>query len=251
MDNAVRLQDSAIFAAKTGIVNARKKTGNFVLTVNAGLCIINLFSGSICAKLIHMSLSIAHRKATQALNYFARQEGGSINKLKALKLLFFADRYHLRKFGRPVSECVYFAMTHGPVASEAKHIAEECDKLPAPARAYARKFVRKDGDFEFSSVAELDTAVLSASDREALEFAWRNFGRFGKYTLRNITHHYPEWKRHEEKLTASTKRVPMDLADFFKEPDAGYIPCHSLTDEEREAGLELFQQRQTFDKHWS
>jgi uncharacterized phage-associated protein len=71
-----------------------------------------------------MSLSIAHRKAAQALNYFARQEGGSINKLKALKLLFFADRYHLRKFGRPVSECTYFAMAHGPVASEAKNIAE-------------------------------------------------------------------------------------------------------------------------------
>jgi hypothetical protein len=92
--------------------------------------------------------------------------------------------------------------------------------------------------------------VLSTSDREALEFAWRNFGRFGKYTLRDITHHYPEWKRHEQKL-ATTKRVPMDLADFFKEPDAGYIPCHSLTDEEREAALELFRQRQSFGQRWS
>src|SRR5450755_3821683 len=111
-----------------------------------------------------MSLSIAHRKVAQALNYFARQDGGSINKLKALKLLFFADRYHLRKFGRPVSECAYFAMQHGPVASEAKHIAEECDQLPAPARAYARKFVRKDGDYACATVSEVDAAVLSASD---------------------------------------------------------------------------------------
>lgn len=197
-----------------------------------------------------MSLTIAHRKAAQALNFFARQEGGSINKLKALKLLFFADRYHLRKFGRPVSECAYFAMAHGPVASEAKHIAEECDKLPPTVRAYARKFVRKDGDYEFSSIAEMDSGVISASDREALEFAWRNFGRFGKYTLRTITHHYPEWKRHESKLKTA-KRVPMDFADFFKEPDAGYIPCHSLTDDEREAALELFRQRQTFDQRWS
>ena len=197
-----------------------------------------------------MSLTIAHRKAAQALNFFARQEGGSINKLKALKLLFFADRYHLRKFGRPVSECTYFAMTHGPVASEAKHIAEECDTLPTPARAYARKFVRKAGDYDFSAVAEMDAAVISASDREALEFAWRFFGKFSKYQLRDITHHYPEWKRHEHKLTSS-KRVPMDLADFFKEPDAGYIPCHSLTDEEREAALELFRQRQSFDQRWS
>jgi len=198
-----------------------------------------------------MSLSIAHRKAAQALNYFARQGGGSINKLKALKLLFFADRYHLRKFGRPVSECVYYAMTHGPVASEAKSIAEECATLPPKAREYVRKYIRKGEDYDFSAVAEMDAAVLSASDREALEFAWKNFGRFGKYTLRDITHHYPEWKRHESKLKGSAKRVPMDLADFFKEPDAGYIPCYSLTNEERDAALELFRQRQTFDKHWS
>jgi uncharacterized phage-associated protein len=197
-----------------------------------------------------MSLTLAHRKAAQALNYFARQEGGSINKLKALKLLFFADRYHLRKFGRPVSECEYFAMKHGPVASEAKSIAEECDTLPTKAREYARKYIRKGEDYDFCVAADMDTAVLSTSDREALEFAWRNFGRFGKYTLRDITHHYPEWKRHEQKL-ATTKRVPMDLADFFKEPDAGYIPCHSLTDEEREAALELFRQRQTFGQRWS
>ena len=198
-----------------------------------------------------MSLTIAHRKAAQALNFFASQSGGSINRLKALKLLFFADRYHLRKYGRPVSECTYYAMTHGPVASEAKRVAEDSLDLHPTAQAYTRKFVRKDGDYDLKAVAKVDAAVLSASDREALNFAWQNFGRFSKYQLRDITHHYPEWKRHASKLTASTKRVPMDLADFFKEPDAGYIPCHSLTDEEREAALELFRQRQSFDQRWS
>jgi uncharacterized phage-associated protein len=197
-----------------------------------------------------MSLSIAHRKATQALNFFARQSGGTVNKLKALKLLFFADRYHVRKYGRPVSECAYFAMTHGPVASEAKHVAEDGAMLSPPARAYARKFLRKKGDYDCASVADVDTSVLSASDNEALEFAWKYFGNFSKYQLRNITHHYPEWKRHEHAL-AQQRRVPMDYADFFAEPEAGYIPCHKLTDEERAAALELLRQRQTFAKHWS
>lgn len=197
-----------------------------------------------------MSLPIAHRKAAQALNYFACQSGGSINKLKALKLLFFADRFHLRKFGRPVSECAYYAMQHGPVASEAKSIAEESTELPPAVLTYARKFVRKEDVYDYGSVAAVDSTVFSASDREALDFAWRNFGRFSKYQLRDITHHYPEWKRHEHAL-AHKKRVPMDYADFFKEPDAGYIPCHTLTDEEREAALELFRQRQAFDQRWS
>ena len=197
-----------------------------------------------------MSLPLAHRKASQALNFFACQAGGSINQLKAIKLLFFADRYHIRKFGRPVSECVYFAMTHGPVASEAKQLAEDCDRLPAPARAYARKFLRKDSDYEYSSVAAVDDAVLSASDFEALEFAWRSFGHLSKYQLRDSTHHYPEWKRHERALKHQ-RRVPMDLADFFSEPDHGFNPCHILTGKERDAARALFRERQTFDQRWS
>ena len=199
-----------------------------------------------------MSLSFAHRKATQALNFLARQSGGRINKLKALKLVFFADRYHLRKFGRPVSECTYFAMTHGPVASEAKQVAEDHDALPAPARSYARKFLKKKSDYDYASVAEVDKSVLSVSDLEALTFAWENFGYQTKYQLRDITHHYPEWKRHEHALQhGGRKRVKMDYADFFGDPDTGYNPCHALTAKEREVGRGLFLQRQAFDQRWS
>ena len=199
-----------------------------------------------------MSLSLAHRKATQALNFLARQSGGRINKLKALKLIFFADRYHLRKFGRPGSECTYYAMTHGPVASEAKEVAEAGDLLPAPVRNYACKFLEKKSDYDYVSVAEVDKSVLSESDLEALTFAWENFGYQPKYQLRDITHHYPEWKRHERALKEDGhKRVKMDYADFFAEPDAGCNPCHALTAKEREAARDLFLQRQAFDQRWS
>src|SRR6266487_1670953 len=106
------------------------------------------------------------RKSTQALNYFAHKAASGapirrLNKLKALKLLFFADRYHLRKFGRPVSECAYFAMPHGPVASEAKQLAEGGDRLPARVRSYVRRFLEKKSDYDYSSVADVDKSVLS------------------------------------------------------------------------------------------
>jgi uncharacterized phage-associated protein len=199
-----------------------------------------------------MSLSLAHRKATQALNFMARQAGGRINKLKALKLMFFADRYHLRKFGRPVSECAYYAMAHGPVASEAKQVAEGGDRLPAPVRSYARKFLEKKSDYDYASVAAVDKSVLSESDLEALTFAWENFGYFPKYQLRDATHHYPEWKRHERALRHDGhRRVKMDYADFFADPDTGYIPCHALTAKEREVARQLFLQRQAFAQRWS
>lgn len=198
-----------------------------------------------------MSLAFAHRKTTQALNFLAHKSGGKISKLKALKLIFFADRFHLRKYGRPVTECEYFAMEHGPVASEAKNIAEESSHLAPAARHYAREFVRRKGQYDVVAVGKTDSTVLSESDLEALEFAWRYFGKFTKFELRDITHHYPEWQRHEEALKKGHRRVPMDFADFFKEPEAGYIPCHALSDEERKAALTLFRERQSFNQHWS
>ena len=69
-----------------------------------------------------MPFSFSHRKATQALNFFAQRAGGSINKMKALKLVYFADRYHLRKYGRPVVGDEYLAMNYGPVASGTKDL---------------------------------------------------------------------------------------------------------------------------------
>lgn len=204
-----------------------------------------------------LQIPVAVRKATQALNYFARLSASGtpraeINKMKALKLLFFADRYHLRKYGRPVSDCSYFAMKNGPVASEAKHVAEDSTRLEPKARSYVHGFIRRKGTYDVASVADVDSAVFSESDVEALKFAWENFGHYTKYELVDITHHYPEWKKHERVLDGfANKRVPMDYAHFFEEPAKGYNPCHELTAEDRAVALDLFREHQAVEQLWS
>jgi uncharacterized phage-associated protein len=204
-----------------------------------------------------LNIPAAVRKSTQALNYFARlAASGSpraeINKMKALKLLFFADRFHLRKYGRTVSDCAYFAMARGPVASEAKSVAEESSLLPSSSRAYARRYVRRKDAYCYSSTAEVDAAVLSKTDMEALDFAWQTFGHYTEFELVEITHRYPEWRRHAGKLRQSGhRRVEMDHTDFFADPVAGYNACHELSARERKIALELFADQQSFDQRWS
>jgi uncharacterized phage-associated protein len=196
------------------------------------------------------------RKSTQALNYFAHNSASGaptrrLNRMKALKLLFFADRYHLRKYGRPVSDCTYFAMKHGPVASEAKHVAEESARLDNRSRSYARRYLRKDDTYHFSSVGDVDLAVLSESDREALDFAWRTFGHYSEFRLRDITHHYPEWKKRAAKLRRNGhNRVGMQYADFFDEPDVGYNPCHVLSKKDRDIARELYLDSEAVANLW-
>src|SRR5437667_2727819 len=185
-----------------------------------------------------MPFSFSHRKATQALNFFARKSPShSINKMKALKLVYFADRYHLRKYGRPVVGDEYMAMTYGPVASGTKDLAEMSDFLGEEEARYAKRFIQpSETGLAYSSVACVDEKVFSESDREALQFAWREFGRIDKYKLANLTHRYPDWKRHEAALdTKFVTRAPMNYRDFLEDPPAGVNPCHPLKPAERKA----------------
>ncbi|MDR1146249.1 MAG: SocA family protein [Verrucomicrobiales bacterium] len=189
-----------------------------------------------------MPLSFSYQKTTQALNFFAQQNGGIINKLKALKLLYFADRYHLRKYGRLVTNDEYFAMRYGPVASGAKDLAEgqhdwgrgETDQ------EYAAQYIRPDSRrYEIQSRQSPNHEVFSQSDLEALDFSYQTFGQLGLYELAELTHRYPEWKKHEAVLNNSS-RVLMDAVDFLEDPPGDCDPCHSLTEEERSIRREEF-----------
>ncbi|OHE80124.1 MAG: hypothetical protein A2107_04660 [Verrucomicrobia bacterium GWF2_62_7] len=198
-----------------------------------------------------MPFSFSHRKATQALNFLARQAGGSINKMKALKLVYFADRYHLRRFGRPVTGDEYLAMNYGPVPSGTKDLAEMSDFLGEEEGSYAKAFLRPQDRFTFSSEALVEEKVFSQSDRDALAWAWGCFGAKGQFELAEMTHSYPEWKRHEESLKAGlTSRAPMNYRDFLADPPAGFEPCHPLTDEEREAVAAGIGELADFERSW-
>lgn len=173
-----------------------------------------------------------YRKATQALNYFAQQEGGQVNKMKALKLIYFADRYHLRKYGRLITNDNYLAMEHGPVPSASKDIAEANDYLDDEHEAYSLQFIKPLDNLVLSSLREPDNSVLSDSDVEALRFAWDNFGHYDQFELRDLTHNYPEWLTCQEDLD-NASCLPMDLLEFVQDPTTNVNKCFELSKKDK------------------
>jgi hypothetical protein len=175
----------------------------------------------------------AYKKATQALNFFARKAGGRLSKMKALKLVFFADRYHLRKYGRLITNDEYWAMDYGPVASNTKDLAEMSSFLGEQEKVYAEKFLMaEDVNHQFASKAPVDEEALTLSDLEAMTFAWDTFGR--RTGLVDLAREYPEWKRFEDELMSRrVSRIRIRYEDFFENPPAGINPCHALTVAER------------------
>jgi uncharacterized phage-associated protein len=161
-------------------------------------------------------------KITQVLNFFARKNSNSrIQKLKAIKLIWAADRYHMRKYGRFVSSDDYVAMKLGPVGSLTKRIAEN-DRiwLGEEILDETNKYVMpsKDGKIVISQ-NEVDDKVFSNSDREALEFAWDNFGQYDGFIIADISHDYPEWLRYADAIKLGMQKcTDIDPVDFFKDP---------------------------------
>ena len=187
-------------------------------------------------------LTFKYEAATQALNYLAAKSGGALNKLKALKLIFFADRYHLRKYGRPVTGDEYLAMSYGPVASSVKDIAEMSSFLDPKVADYAKHYVKPVNKNVYRSVAAVDTDQLSESDIEALDFSWSKFGAIGKYELAEVTHEYPEWKRHESALKHFAN-VRMDYLDFLDDAPASCDPCFPLTADDKEVVADMLREK--------
>jgi len=109
-----------------------------------------------------MLLEFDYKKATQAINYLTKKEGGQIDKLKLMKLIYFADRYHLRRYGRPMFNDTYFAMRLGPVGSSVKDIAELSSRfLDDDERSYAGQFIARGAvDNVVVSIADVDSDIF-------------------------------------------------------------------------------------------
>lgn len=163
-----------------------------------------------------------HKKATQAINFFACKEGGQIDKLKVIKLIWLVDRYHIRKYGRPIINDMYFAMEYGPVASSVADLAGfNTIQISTDEQKYLDEYL-KSATFRkntIASVKDVDEDIFSDSEVEALEKIYKEYGDFKPFDLVELSHKFPEWKKFEVALESKvTTRELMNYEDFFSNP---------------------------------
>lgn len=153
-------------------------------------------------------------KIVMAINYFAREKHGkSVDKLEVLKLIYLADRYHLRKFGRLITEDNYFAMPLGPVPSLAKDICNNHSSLTKEQHDFAYKYLSLNDKLDVVHSKRGEKDCFSVSEKEALKAALSI--SFKEKDLPDFTHHFPEWKKYESKLLTPDSCCKMNHMDFF------------------------------------
>ena len=186
-------------------------------------------------------MRFSYKKATQLLNFFVRSRGEPIGKIQAMKLVFFADRYHLRKYGSTITGDQYYAMEKGPVPVLTKDIAG-CELVDSHEGAYAARFLNRwPHDHKLHSVAETDLDVLSETEQEAAREVWNRM-RDEYERLSDISHLFPEWKKHEAFIRPGLRRE-MKLEDFLEDaPSAAEFEMVPLTKRQREVRREHIEE---------
>jgi hypothetical protein len=162
------------------------------------------------------------RKILQVL-YYIQSRAPSANPdrfdiLYLLKIVFFSDRYHVRHYGITATYDEYYAMKNGPVASTSLDVLMKNVFHLTSSEVALLSAVKKLDEYK-TKIEPQGEDELSESATEAIGFALEEFGKYGWGELSSISHCYPEWKKHEKNLSSINKRIPMDLRDFFDDPD--------------------------------
>ncbi|HEV7484527.1 MAG TPA: Panacea domain-containing protein [Thermoanaerobaculia bacterium] len=191
----------------------------------------------------------APEKLVQALVFFAQRGVRDLDKMKAAKLLFHADKYHLLKYGRPVIGDQYACMEYGPVPSASLNvmndvIAHDEHFLPLAKDLFdeyltvERSMFRKYPVFRARKEPDLD--VFSDSDVEALDHAQKTFGATPAWKLSEQSHEEPSWKLANEQREPGSS-VIMDYRLFFEgHPEAAdMLRFVEAQQEDRDAAEEL------------
>lgn len=139
------------------------------------------------------------RKAAQTIAYFAlKNRAPVLDVIKAVKLVYLADRESIKRFGFPIQDEDRVSMKHGPVNSDTYSCINGEQDLAAIGWA---DFLRNKADHKIAlaadGISEDNLDELSDADIEVLDAVWNRFGHMGKWELRDWTHdskNVPEWE---------------------------------------------------------
>lgn len=156
-------------------------------------------------------MSYDPRKAAQTIAYFAMKNGRNpLHVVKAVKLVYLADRESISRSGFPIQDEVRVSMKHGPVNSTTySFINGEYD----PATCGWADFLSDRSSHRVGlanvELSEDDLDELSDAEIQVLDSVWERFGQMNEWELRDWTHNpdnLPEW----EDPGSSSFEIPLE-----------------------------------------
>ena len=150
--------------------------------------------------------------AVETILYIA-QKANSPTLHKISKLLYFADRLHLQRYGRFICGDSYVAMQHGPVPSRTydmlKSVRDGFQYISFPEVAGA---FRVEGQYSVIPLRQPDLEWLSDSDIECLDESIRKYDNCGFKQLTDISHD-AAWKSADQNEEISLEVIVQTIGN--------------------------------------
>jgi uncharacterized phage-associated protein len=146
------------------------------------------------------------RKGTEALAYMASR-WPEITVFYASKVLFFAEKAHLNRYGRPIVADTFVAMPNGPVPSTLYSFIKGNLGLSGDPDGF-RAAIDTSLYPKLTGLRPAEEAVLSQSDRECLDEAIQFCRIRGFGHLSQLTHQERAWAE-------APNNGPMDYEKFI------------------------------------
>lgn len=184
-------------------------------------------------------------KIIQTLLYIAsHQKDKCVDFMKAYKLLWLADRCHLRMHGRTITNDQYFAMPYGIVPTDAKHLLEgEVTNLTTP-EDYLERRIKIVSKHKYKAVAEPDLKEFSKSDIDVLNKVLESYNGLKPMELSSLSHKYPEWKQYKKMLNNENEKnsFPVNMDLFFENSDEDEAKIFDQSSEMLEMTKEIYHE---------
>ncbi|WP_154720184.1 Panacea domain-containing protein [Ciceribacter sp. T2.26MG-112.2] len=134
------------------------------------------------------------KKAAQIAAYYAIREGGAINVLKLVKLIYLSERAFLAKFDSSMLNDKLVSMDNGPVNSIT------LNKINGFVEDNGWSEFISDRENHLVSIANKSIKIdvldeLSRAELKVLDTTWNEFGHMDQWQLVDFTHkNCPEWE---------------------------------------------------------
>ena len=150
-------------------------------------------------------------KIIELLLHMAHVRSGA-DKYQAVKFLYLADREHINRYGRPITQESYWALPYGSVASTAKDLVEGDRKAMFAAGIGELPFdVTPRGKYEYleNPKRAVDLDLFSKSDLKVFDEIIGKYGERSFDDLFRITHDHAAYQKAWSRRKPGAKAVPM------------------------------------------
>lgn len=171
-------------------------------------------------------MNIPLKKLKSILKYFyTHTDKRLLGKTKLMKLFYFVDFGHVKKYGTPITYDTYINLEHGPIPSTILNMVNSVVDDPEGATLADTILIKQDSVSGLHRVecltefSDKDKKLFSNSELNILEEICKKFGdKTGKYT-ENISHSEFPWSSTQE-----LDKIPYSLA-------CGDVDCDLEDDE--------------------